>query len=92
MGLYPLIAILFRCRSQKAKSFVSCPFSDFGSHYFAVACRQSIPGKIKARPVPCNEFSLCSCQRSNHPELFLVLTLLIVTGQARSRKGVELVR
>ena len=92
MGLYLLIAILFRCHSQKAKSFVSCPFSDLGSHYFAVMHRQSIPGEIQARPMPCNEFSLCSHQHSSHPELFPVLTLLIVTGQAGSQKGVELVR
>ena len=58
MGLCPLIAILFRCRSQKAKSLVSCPLFDLSSHYFAVTCLRSIPGKIKARPVPCNEFRL----------------------------------
>ena len=56
VGLCLLIAILFRCRSQKAKSFVSYPFSDLSSHYFAVTCWRSIPGEIKARPVPCNKF------------------------------------
>ena len=31
--------------------------------------------------------SLSSCQRSSHPELFPVLTSLIVTGRVGSRKG-----
>ena len=58
VGLCPLIVILFRCRSQKAKSLVSCPLFNFSSHYFAVMCRRSIPGEIKACPMPCNKFKL----------------------------------
>ena len=58
MGLCPLIAILFRCRSQKAKSLVSCPLLNLSSHYFAVMRRRSILGEIKARPMPCNEVKL----------------------------------
>ena len=58
VGLSPLIAIFrFDAVHRKAKSLVPCPLFNLSSHYFAVTHQQPIPGKIKACPVPCNEFN-----------------------------------
>ena len=94
VSLRLLITILFRCRSQKAKSLVSCPLLQLEQPLLCRNAPAIHPRWNKGTHHALQRVFKLVCvavSMFSHPELFPVLTPLIVTGQVGSQKGVELV-